>query len=95
MIFNSIMDLYLLSRIFRVFNRDFVEYKASNIIIYTGDIHTKFYIQILEQLNFKKLYDSNSTISTISERLKLYDFNSKISGKNACIKVDNFNIDYY
>ena len=79
-IFNSIMDLYLLSRIFRTFdiNKE-LPYDSTNIIIYSGNHHIETYIDWLQKLGFKKLYDFNSTITE----------------KKACIKVDNFNMEYY
>ena len=79
-IFNTIMDLYLLSRIFRTFdiNKE-LPYDSTNIIIYSGNHHIETYIDWLKKLGFKKLYDFNSTITE----------------KRACIKVDNFNMEYY
>ena len=78
-IYLDIMDIYLLSRVFRSFDKDSHKYNASNIIIYTGNAHIRNYIKLMPDLKFEKIYD----------------FNSTISGKNACIKVDNFNMEYY
>ena len=81
-IFLDIMDLYLMSRVFRTFYDDDGNeiYNASNIIIYAGDLHVKKYITWLKQLGFEEKYNvSNST------NLE----------KSACLKVTNFNIDYF
>ena len=52
------MDLYLIGRIFRSFDKK--SYKSTNIIIYTGSYHTDKYIEMLEEFNFKKIYTFNS-----------------------------------
>jgi len=78
-IFLDIMDIYLLTRVFRSFDKDLHKYNASNIIIYAGNAHIQNYIKLMPDLKFAKIYDFKSTITE----------------KRACIKVDNFNIEYY
>ena len=81
-IYNGIMDFYLMSRVFRIFDDDDgnILHDASNIIIYAGNSHVKNYITWLKELGFEEKYNvSNST-----------NFE-----KMACLKVDNFNIDYF
>jgi hypothetical protein len=81
-IFLGIMDFYLMSRVFRIFDDDNgnILHDTSNIIIYAGDSHVKTYITWLKQLGFEEKY--NVSNSTNLEKM-------------ACLKVDNFNIDYF
>ena len=57
-----LMDTYLLARIFRKFKK--VEYQNSNqpenIIIYVGNYHANIYRNILDKLNFKTQFSTNS-----------------------------------
>ena len=57
-IFHSIMDLYLLSRILRSFDKG--TYNSSNIIIYAGNYHIKQYIKLLKELSFEEKYYVNN-----------------------------------
>ena len=58
-IYVSIMDLDLLSRILRSFDKG--TYNSSNIIIYAGDAHIEQYIKLLKVLNFKEKYYVNNS----------------------------------
>ena len=55
----SMMDLYLLGRVFRSFDKG--SYNSTNIIIYTGNNHIKNYIRPLKILDFEEKYRFNST----------------------------------
>ena len=81
-IYFGIMDFYLMSRVFRIFDDDDGNeiYNASNIIIYAGVTHVKNYITWLKQLGFEEKYNV---------------YNSTNLEKMACLKIDNFNIDYF
>ena len=59
-IFIKIMDLYLMSRVFRSFKTE-TSYTASNIIIYAGIGHIDNYIAWLEKLKFRKIVSSKKT----------------------------------
>ena len=72
------MDIYLISRIFRSFDKG--SYKSSNIIIYAGNYHIDYYINIIEKLGFIQKYKFTSTTN-----LK----------KVSCLKVNNFNTEYF
>ena len=78
--YDDIMDIYLLSRIFRSFdiNKE-SSYKSSNIIIYTGNYHIQKYLEILKKLDFQEKYNFNS---------------SNDLGKQACLKINDFDIEY-
>lgn len=61
--FESIfMDVYLMARVFRSFDQ--IEYKNSrdpqNIIIYVGDAHAENYRKILDQLKFKREFNTRA-----------------------------------
>ena len=80
-IFTDIMDMYLMSRVFRSFydeNGNEI-YDSKNIIIYAGNQHIKNYIKMFEDLNFEEKYH----------------YTNSAKNKEACLKVDNFNIEYF
>jgi hypothetical protein len=73
----KIMDLYLMSRVFRTFKTDPLSpdstlYSASNIIIYAGNAHIDNYIMWLLKLGFENI------------------LTSKKSQRHSCIQVDGF-----
>ena len=71
-IFLSIMDLYLLSRIIRSFDKG--TYNSSNIIIYAGDAHIENYIKLLKEINFKEKYYVNNSDPERIACLKVDEF---------------------
>jgi hypothetical protein len=60
----TVIDMYILGRMFRTFKNPKSEYslinksEPSNIIIYVGAVHCKFYEKILEKLKFKTIHKS-------------------------------------
>lgn len=73
------MDMYLLSRMFRNFNKKVEEYSGEpkNIIIYVGDIHADNYRDILKDLGFETMFYSKNEKNYCLDitRLKLPLFN--------------------
>lgn len=71
-IYCSIMDIYLLSRILRSFDKG--TYNSSNIIIYAGNLHIKNYIKLLKELNFEEKYYVNNSDPEKIACLKVDEF---------------------
>ena len=59
-LFNTIMDIYLISRLFRLYNTD-SNTAARNSIIYVGNAHAKIYVNFLIDIGFIPTAFSDST----------------------------------
>ena len=78
-IFCDIMDLYIMTRIYRSFDIDKeLPYESRNIIIYAGDYHIQNYIKHFEELKLQKMYM----------------FSAPDTNQYACLKINDFNMEY-
>lgn len=78
-IFLRIMDLYLLSRIFRKFKDG---HETKNIVIYAGQTHSKFYYDFLLKLGFEDLQSENiSDLSSQYENIANQEFEDEYKQK--------------
>ena len=72
-IYCGLMDFYLMTRVFRYFDKR--KYNSSNIIIYGGDHHIQKYIEWLQLLDFEEKYNVNSISLEDIACLKIDNFN--------------------
>ena len=78
-IFCDIMDLYIMTRIYRSFVIDEeATYESTNIMIYAGDYHIQNYIKHFEELGLQPMYM----------------FTAPDTNEYACIRVNDFNMEY-